>query len=387
MYDVVCFSHLRWHFVFQRPQHLLSRCARNHRTIFVEEPTFAEGESRIEACLTKEGVELWCPRIDSNRVDDAAAEQERLLVDAFERNSVESPLLWYYTPMALRFTRSLPARARIYDCMDELSAFKGAPPELRQLEQELLAKADLVFTGGHSLFEAKATQHPSVHCFPSSVDFAHFAQARTNTMEPEDQAAVPRPRLGFYGVLDERLDLELVASVAAARRTWHFVFLGPVVKIDPAELPRAENIHYLGAKPYAELPAYLAGWDVALLPFARNESTRFISPTKTPEYLAAGKPVVSTPIRDVVTPYARQGLVRIAESAPAFVAACEAALKETDGSNRERADAFLAGSSWDRTWSDMERLLDGAMIRASGIAPIGAPLNTPRERVRSAVGG
>jgi UDP-galactopyranose mutase len=386
MYDVVCFSHLRWHFVFQRPQHLLSRCARNHRTIFVEEPTFAEGESRIDACLTKEGVELWCPRIDLTRVDDTAAEQERLLVDAFERNSVEMPLLWYYTPMALRFTRSLPARARIYDCMDELSAFKGAPPELRELEQELLAKADLVFTGGHSLFEAKTTQHPSVHCFPSSVDFAHFAQARGHTGEPEDQAAVPRPRLGFYGVLDERLDLELVASVAAARRTWHFVFLGPVVKIDPAELPRAENIHYLGAKPYSELPAYLSGWDVALLPFARNESTRFISPTKTPEYLAAGKPVVSTPIRDVVTPYARQGLVRIAESAPAFVAACEAAMKETDRASRERADAFLAGSSWDKTWSEMERLLDGAMVRASGIAPIGAPLNTTRERVRSAVG-
>src|SRR5687768_1124713 len=347
MYDVVCFSHLRWHFVFQRPQHLLSRCARNHRTIFVEEATLEDGESGIDVSLTPEGVELWCPRVDRTQAGDATGIQRRLLTDAFEQAGIERPLLWYYTPMALPFTRGLPAGARVYDCMDQLSAFKGAPPELGQLERELLDRVDLVFTGGHSLYADKAAQHPSVHCFPSSVDFAHFARARTHQPEPSDQADISRPRLGFYGVLDERLDLELVASLAAARRTWHFVFLGPVVKVDPAELPRAENIHYLGAKSYAELPAYLSGWDVALLPFARNDSTRFISPTKTPEYLAAGRPVVSTPIRDVVDPYARRGLVRIAEAAPAFVAACEAAMRD-GGANQAVVDEFLAGSSWDR---------------------------------------
>lgn len=382
MYDVVCFSHLRWHFVFQRPQHLLSRCARNHRTIFIEEASFVDGESRIDASLTLEGVELWCPRIDRKHANDAAEIQERLLAELFERAGIDRPLLWYYTPMALPFTRRLPAGARVYDCMDQLAAFKGAPPELGQLERELLAKVDLVFTGGQSLYEEKASQHPRVHCFPSSVDFAHFARARAAREEPEDQAAIARPRLGFHGVLDERLDLELIANVAAARRTWHFVFVGPVVKIDPAELPRAENIHYLGAKSYSELPVYLSGWDVALLPFARNDSTRFISPTKTPEYLAAGKPVVSTPIRDVVDPYARRGLVRVAEAAPAFVSACEAAMRY-GSANQERVDEFLAGSSWDTTWSEMERLLDASMSRASRITPI----ETVVSAQRSAAGG
>jgi UDP-galactopyranose mutase len=202
-----------------------------------------------------------------------------------------------------------------------------------------------------------------VHAFPSSVDVAHFATARRPLPDPADQAAIAHPRLGFFGVVDERMDLELLAAVADARPDWQLVIVGPVVKIDPASLPRRPNLHFLGGKLYTELPTYLANWDVALMPFARNESTRFISPTKTPEYLAAGKPVVSTSIRDVVRPYGDLGLVRIADTPEDFVRACEAALTEDRATWLPRVDSHLATMSWDNTWAGMKALLDAASGR------------------------
>ena len=289
------------------------------------------------------------------------------------RQQITEYVLWYYTPMALGFTDHLTPQAIVYDCMDELSAFAHAPALLKIREAELLRRADLVFTGGQSLYEAKRDAHPNVRAFPSSVDVAHFARARRMVSDPADQADIPRPRLGFFGVIDERLDVELLRAVGAARPDWHFVMLGPVVKIDPTLLPAAENIHYLGSKKYDELPNYIAGWDVTLLPFARNEATRFISPTKTPEYMAAGKPVVSTSIRDVVRPYGQQGLVRIADTVDDFIAACEAAMAEDPVSRVRAHDAFLRQTSWDGTWAQMRNLVNGALtarvaqpIRAAG---------------------
>jgi UDP-galactopyranose mutase len=262
--------------------------------------------------------------------------------------------------MALDFTRHLRPLAVVYDCMDELSAFKGAPECLKHRERELFKTADLVFTGGQSLYEAKRDQHHSVYAFPSSIDREHFMQARTAIEDPADQKDIPHPRLGFFGVVDERFDIELLDQAARSRPDWQFVIIGPVVKIDPESLPKRENIHYLGGKSYEELPSYIAGWDVALLLFAQNESTRFISPTKTPEYLAAGKPVVSTPIRDVVCPYGQMGLVRIANDAPEFIAAVDDLLNS--GADRkpwlETVDRYLATMSWDETWERMSRLID-----------------------------
>jgi len=290
--------------------------------------------------------------------------------------NVHRYVLWYYTPMALGFSRHLQPLLTVYDCMDELSAFQAAPPALRERERELFARTDLVFTGGRSLYEAKHSQHPRVHCFPSSVDVTHFGRARAPLDDPPDQAAIPHPRLGFSGVIDERMDLDLVAGVADARPDWHLVMVGPTAKIEPATLPRRPNIHYLGAKSYQELPAYLSGWNAALMPFAHNESTRFISPTKTPEYLAAGKPVVSTSIRDVVRPYAEFQLVRIADTLCAFIAAAEQAMREDVVARQRRADRFLAQTSWDRTWEGMARLLDEmAAGRAVAAAPDPASVN------------
>jgi UDP-galactopyranose mutase len=263
--------------------------------------------------------------------------------------------------MAMNYGAHLQPLVTIFDCMDELSAFKFAPPELIENEKRLLEKADLVFTGGQSLYEAKKEKHKRVFAFPSSIDAAHFKQARNIEAEPEDQKSIARPRLGYCGVIDERLDIGLLGEAAKMRPDWKFIMIGPVVKIREEDLPRHENIHYLGGKNYQELPAYLSGWDVALMPFALNESTKYISPTKTPEYLAAGKPVVSTPIRDVIRPYGELGLVHIAETAEEFIAACEKALQEDSGKRIEQADEFLSQISWDKTWSAMAGLIDEAI--------------------------
>jgi glycosyltransferase involved in cell wall biosynthesis len=362
--DVVCLSHLRWDFVFQRPQHLLTRCARQHRVFFVEEPLADQGPARLDVHVRQQDVRVIVPRMPATiSPQQSAVLLGRLLHQFFDEHGISDYLLWYYTPMALEFTRHLCPRAVVYDCMDELSGFRGAPAGMRLREQELLQRADVVFTGGQALYESKRSSHANVHPFPSSVDAAHFARARAPQSEPIDQAPIPRPRLGFFGVLDERLDARLIADVATMRPDWHMVLIGPVVKIDSGTLPSARNIHYLGPKPYQELPAYIAGWDVALLPFAQNAATRFISPTKTPEYLAAGKPVVSTPIRDVIRPYGTKGLVRIAATAEEFVAAIELALAEHAAERQREVDAFLTQTSWDGTWTRMHRLIVNAIDR------------------------
>ena len=364
---LVCLSHLRWNFVFQRPQHLMTRCARERRVFFVEEPVFRRALTarlRVERCGP---VTVVVPHLPEGLSEDGCRSAQQLLMTQLIRTQrISDYLLWYYTPMALAFTDGLSPRAVIYDCMDELSAFKGAPPALRDLEAELMRRASLVLTGGQSLYEFKRHQHSNIHPFPSSVDVDHFAQARHMTSEPPDQALIPHPRLGFFGVIDERLDLELVDGLAAARPDWQIVMVGPVVKIDPAALPHRANIHYLGPKRYEELPAYISGWNVALLPFARNEATRFISPTKTPEYMAAGKPVVSTSIRDVVRPYGQKGLVRIADDVPTFVRACTSAMAEDPVKRITQADAFLRQTSWDGTWNRIRVLVEDALAPDSG---------------------
>ena len=364
--DVVCLSHLRWNFVFQRPQHLLTRCARDHRVFFVEEAVVERDLKEPTLCVDDTGsVTVVVPQLPAAFSEGQRALAQRDLLDEFlEREQIADFLLWYYTPMALDFTRHLSPRAVIYDCMDELSAFKGASAQLKEREAELMGCAGLVLTGGHSLYESKRHQHSNIHALPSSVDVGHFGQARHTRRDPFDQAPLPRPRLGFFGVIDERMDLPLLAGIASARPDWQIVMVGPVVKIDPASLPRLDNIHYLGSKRYEELPQYIAGWDVALMPFARNEATRFISPTKTPEYMAAGKPVVSTSIPDVVKPYGQRGLVRIADDVAAFVQACADAMAEDSARRAAQGDAFLRHMSWDNTWNRVRGLLD-ELLRSS----------------------
>jgi UDP-galactopyranose mutase len=373
--DLVCLSHLRWDFVYQRPQHLLSRCAKQRRVFFVEEPIFIQGPSRLEVSQREDGVYVVVPHLPEGLSSEVSVEaiQQAMIDRLFAEHQIRDYVLWYYTPMALGWTRHLKPLVTVYDCMDELSAFKNAPRLLRDREADLFRRADLVFTGGQSLYEAKRGQHQNVYAFPSSIDRAHFAKARTIMEDPVDQAGISHPRMGFFGVVDERFDIELLDGISEARPDWNFVIIGPIVKIDENALPRRANIHYLGSKSYKELPAYLAGWDVAALLFACNESTRFISPTKTPEYLAAGKPVVSTSIRDVVRPYGKLGLVSIADDVASFIrAAAEIGMDERtdDAAWLARVDEFLAKISWDRTWGEMAELI--SEVAASRSATIAA---------------
>jgi UDP-galactopyranose mutase len=297
--------------------------------VFWEEPEAAlpdmEPALGVRTCA-ETGVIVVTPSLPETLAADRREAVLKDLLDAYLAGEKGPFVRWYYTPMMLPFSRHIEAACTVYDCMDELANFRFAPAELLDLERELIASSDVVFTGGYSLYEAKKDLHPNIHPFPSSVDRAHFGQARAMDAVPDDQASLPRPRFGFYGVIDERMDLEMVAAVADAHPEWSIVMVGPVVKIDSADLPHRANIHYLGGKTYEELPVYLGGWDVALMPFAINDSTKFISPTKTPEYLAGARPVVSTPITDVIRHYGDLDGVIIADGAEAFIKGCEDAL-------------------------------------------------------------
>lgn len=362
--DIVCYAHLRWNFVFQRPQHLLTRFAKKHRVIFFEEPVYGEYDDHYSLMRDeKHHVLVVTPHLCHQHLTVPHEYRLRtLLAKVFADLHVGQHIAWYYTPIALEFTTETTPVLMVYDCMDELSAFRNAPEKLVELEKQMFRKADVVFTGGHSLYQHKRSHHHNIYPFPSSIDQDHFYMSRVIMDEPEDQAGIPHPRFGFYGVIDERLDLELVRAVAEQRPNWQIVLIGPFAKIDPEQVPRLDNIHYLGQKHYHELPFYLSGWDVAIMPFALNDATRFISPTKTPEFLAGGKQVISTSIRDVVEPYGRLGLVHIADTAEAFVKAGEEVLSVKD---RKRwtadVDSFLAGNSWDRTWNEMQQVIDAAM--------------------------
>ncbi len=375
--DLVCFAHLGWDFVYQRPQHLMSRCATERRVFYIEPPVFDGTVATLEV-RKREGVlhvvtPHLPPELDTVPLAEALGEEGVIAalcepLSAFlAEEGIGDFIAWYYSPMALACTRQLHPVVTIYDCMDELAAFADGPARMPALEQELLDRADLVFTGGQSLYEAKRDRHPRVYAFPSAVDVAHFSRARSGGQDPADQSPIPHPRLGYCGVLDERLDWDLISAVADLRPDWHWVMVGPVAvqKFNPDHLPRRPNIHYLGMKSYNELPSYLAGWDVATVPFARNAATRYVSPTKTPEYLAAGKEVVSTSIRDIVNPYHELGLVHIGDTPSNFIGAVESAMDEDATEHIRAADRFLASMSWDQTWAEMKRLIEDAVTAAT----------------------
>ena len=371
---LLVFSHLRWGFVYQRPQHLLARLAEHWQVIYVEEPVRSEADAHLEIREISTNLSVMVPHTPVAATgfhDDQLGLLQPLLESALRARKLQADVAWLYTPMALPLAKSFAPTCLVYDCMDELSGFKDAPRQLRQRESALLKEAARVFTGGPSLYEARRGLHPSVHCFPSAVDAAHFCP--TN-LDPDCahastaaalQDALPRPRLGFFGVIDERLDLELVATIADQHPEWAVVMAGPVVKIDPALLPQRPNIHWLGMQPYERLPYLLAGWDLCLMPFALNEATRFISPTKTLEYMAGDKPVVSTPVRDVVFLYA--SAVAVAPAGLPFVQACEAVLAESAAARCRRNSEMLntvSMHSWQRTAASMDGMLKTALHQA-----------------------
>lgn len=362
---IIVFSHLRWDFVYQRPQHLLSRLSTAYPVVFIEEPVYNAERTFLHTYSPAPNILVCQPNTPVDMPgfhDDQLPYLQKMLRQVVR--DYDDHIAWLYTPMALPLLQEMAPRLIAYDCMDELAAFKNAPKQLLQRESALLKVADIVFTGGRSLYRSKCDRHPNVHCFPSSVDAAHFEQALDRANSHPAHRDIPGPRLGFYGVIDERFDCELIAQVADAHPMWQIVLVGPVVKIDPATLPQRANIHYLGQQSYESLPQFLAGWDVCLLPFALNEATRFISPTKTLEYMAAELPVVSTPVTDVADAYG--DIVAIAGDAASFIAACEAALlarPEELAEKVEKMRKVLASTSWDATAEQMRILLESTPRR------------------------
>ena len=406
MQTLLVFSHLRWDFVYQRPQHLLSRLAKHYRVLFFEEPVRGNQTPFLQRIAPCPNVEVLRPHTTVDAVgfhDDQLPELKHLLAEYLSDFSIDNYLVWFYTPMALPLLAELTPEAVIYDCMDELSAFKNAPRQMMQREKALLKRAQLVLTGGPSLYEAKRHLHRNVRCFPSAVDAEHFSpreplssngssgevssphvsmpvmstsptteRKRSPFREDAERlhASIAHPRLGFFGVIDERFDAELLTAVADAAPHWQFVIAGPIVKIDPASLPQRANIHWLGRQPYEVLPHLVAQWDVCLLPFARNESTRFISPTKTLEYMAGEKPIVSTPIHDVVGLYG--DCVSVAATAGEFISECARSLAETAADREQRLERMrghVSRCTWDRTARDIHREIQ-AMLQTKERASV-----------------
>jgi len=359
--DIIAFSHFRWDFVHQRPRHLLGHLSRGRRVFYFEEPVpIPGGEPFLQYEAQGEDLVVCRPHLPGPAGGFAPSAHRLLrglLMDLILDHSIREWVAWFYTPMALPLIDELEPLGILYDCMEEFSALRGAPDELPALEDALLERANLVLTGGRSLYRAKKDRNPDVHCFPSSVDREHF-RPREGREDPPSQASIPRPRLGYFGLIDERLDLELLAAVADDRPDWQIIMLGPVVRIDPGSLPLRRNIHWMGMQSYEELPDFVAGWDVCLLPFALGASTRFISPTRTLEYLAAERPVVSTPLLDVASDFG--DVVGVAATPEEFVFLCEEALQRT-GEDRIgeilQMRRILDGTSWESTAEGVEALL------------------------------
>lgn len=369
-YGIVAISHLRWNFVWQRPQQFLSRFAETHPVLFVELTDFdlnTGEQSRLE--LSEAQKNVWVARIlispelaGQPIVDELMRKHAQEAIDRLNADGrFDNPLLWVYSPMDYHWAAGqFDARGVVYDCMDELSQFRGASPELVHREERLLQDADLVFTGGYELMTKKSKVHPNVHFFGCGVEYAHFGQAQDASKPvPEDVKDIAHPIVGWFGVVDERVDYDLVREVAKLRPQVNFVFVGPVVKVDPADLPQAENLHWLGGRDYKVLPDYCRAYDVCMMPFALNEATQYINPTKALEYLATGKPVVSTPVSDVVRQYT--DTVLIAKTAEDFAACIDRALNSPDQVMIDRGIERARECSWERTVERMQDLIREAV--------------------------
>jgi glycosyltransferase involved in cell wall biosynthesis len=369
---VLVHSHLRWDFVWQRPQQLFSRFD-SDRVVFVEEAVFPDdiAYARLAISTPHERVQRVVPLLPAGLrecADEADAVVRRMLKGALSRAGPLSAgdraiVQWFYTPMpAPAMLDAFGESAVVYDCMDDLSKFRFAPPELSRREQLLMSRADVVFTGGYQLFESRSRQHHNVHFFGCGVDAAHFATARlSTTVPPADVANIRAPVLGYFGVIDERLDYRLLAAIASAHPEWSIVMIGPLAKVSPAELPMGPNIHWLGLRDYTQLPSYVKAFDVCLMPFALNEATEYINPTKTLEYMAGGKPIVSTAVPDVVRNFTP--IVRVARSGEEFIEQCAAALGTPDEPRIARGIERAEHASWESIVSRMRALITEAIAR------------------------
>jgi UDP-galactopyranose mutase len=379
---LLVFSHIPWDSTFERPHQVMSRLTSRREVLFVEEPSYREGKPELEIQTVSPGLRIVRPHLSNAGPGFGPAQQRPLMTglrDLLARDGWSEFVAWLYTPMAVRVARSLAPRRMIYDCLDEQPAFAVTPSEFAERERELLAHADVVFTGTPSRLKGKARAIRCVLCLPSAIEEKHFTGVKS-TKDVPDQAGISRPRLGCLGVIDERVDLEIVDALAAARPDWQIVLAGHVAKASPASLPQRANLHYLGSPSYEELPRYLAGWDLCLAPFKVDETAPPTRLQKILEYMAADRPIVTTPIPDVAELYGE--IVYLGEGSSGFVDACDRALAASPTERRARrtmARRVLARTSWDETAASMDQVLTGLLGRAPKlfapnlVMPHGAP--------------
>ena len=363
-FPIIVHCHLCWDWVWQRPQQFMSRFSQKHRVLFVE--TVAPDENLVTPLVQLRRFEKW-PNLTLLRLqfptwrwNDGAwvdRERRRLVKEALRgplRGQFNNAVQWFYDPMAVpAFAGKMGEIAVVYDCMDELSKFKGAPPEIRKREAELLSAADVVFTGGRRMWESKSQHNSNCHFYGCGVDVPHFGKARSEqTIVPEDIANLPKPIFGYFGVVDERIDYELLEKLAKANPNGSIVMVGPMTKIDPAALPRPKNLHWLGGRDYAQLPAYCKGFDVCMMPFALNEATEYINPTKALEYMATGRGIVSSAIYDVVKNFG--SVVKVANSHEEFIQFCREAAERADEGAIQRGLEMASANSWESIVEKME---------------------------------
>ena len=381
-FDLVVASHLRWSFVWQRPQQLLSRLAKRHRILFVEEPVYASDNAPTLSAHISEvmpNITVLVPQVRAEECGDTPLwlwpcrnEITRQARDAIRQLEFHTRALWLYTPTPDFMVEAVSPDMLVYDVMDELANFAFAPPQLKANEKRLLGQSAVVFTGGASMYESKKHLNPNTHLFASGVDGKHYASAcHPDTTTPDWMRDIPAgPRATYIGVIDERLDYELIAQIAASRPDVQFLMCGPFAKVDPNQLPKAPNLHYPGQQQYADLPRILKGTDICLMPFAMNEATKFISPTKTLEYMATHRPIISTPIVDVVRFYS--DIVYLAETREQFIAQIDAALNESPedrARKHKREEKILAEQAWDAIADNMETLMQKEWAKTANGKP------------------
>ena len=368
-FPIIVHCHLCWDWVWQRPQQFLSRLSARHKILFVEtmapDPQLSSPMARFWTAPNFPNVTILRLQFPAWRWNDGAfvdRERRRLVKEFISgpgAGQFEDPVQWFYDPMAVpAFLGQMSEIGVVYDCMDELSKFHCAPPQIKMREQKLLAAADVVFAGGRKLWQTKKLQNENCHFYGCGVDVAHFGNARRDdTKIPDDIAALKKPVLGYFGVVDERMDYELLVKLADANPDWSIAMVGPQLKVDA--VPQRPNLHWLGQKNYIQLPAYCKAFDVCLMPFALNEATEFINPTKALEYMATGRPIVSSAVADVVTNFG--SVVNIARTHDEFISLCRAAIEKADSARIETGLKQAAENSWDGIIARLEKHIADAL--------------------------
>jgi glycosyltransferase involved in cell wall biosynthesis len=373
-YSLIVHCHLCWDWVWQRPQQFLSRLSARHRILFVEtvgpDPQLAAPYARFREAEGFPNITLLRIQFPTGQWSDGRfvdRERRRLVQEALKSELLagqfQNPVQWFYDPMAVAaFGGRMDEAATVYDCMDELSKFKGAPPVIVERERKLLALADVVFTGGRKMFEAKSRFNANCHFYGCGVDVNHFGKARDeSTRVPDDLAHLKKPVLGYFGVVDERMDYELVAKLADANPDWSVAIIGPAIKVDPGQFPQRPNLHWLGGRDYQALPACCKGFDVCLMPFAMNEHTEFINPTKSLEYMATARPIVSSAVPDVISNFG--SVVKIARSHDEFIAHCRQAAASPDREAIERGLKMASENSWESIVNRLDQHIRDVLVR------------------------